>query len=256
MKKINFKKQSMTQFGLISGLLYLSMAQASACIDANFELRDYLVTGNAYAQGELVYTETLRYESNAQGGILTTRYVSAKAQEIANKKVEFNCRLSAPDFTIEDNIENITEGASHQQNEIVTFRGNDKQRIAKPDGDYVIDAGFDHFVRQNWQPLMAGKRLSADYLFAREGEFITLRFEKANAPENLSNRDLDNVVFFKVGANNFLFRLLSSPIYVGYDATTQQLRYYTGPSNVPAMREYKSIVIEYEYTPIDTSGAG
>lgn len=248
-------KKRITKVMLVWAMGFVA-SPAFACIAPSFELKDYQVTGKAYADNELVYIETLNYASGERGGTLQVEYAAPDSSLIARKQVDFNCRLSAPDFTITDNIANAVEGASHQQNAIVTFVNQEKQTVNTPASDYVIDAGFDHFVRQNWQPLVSGKTLSADYLFAREGKFLRLRFEKSEAPDNLAKHELEEVVFFKVSANNLLFRLLSSAIYVGYDVNSQELRYYMGPSNVPAMRDYKNIVIEYEYVATDRVGAG
>ena len=88
-----------------------------------------------------------------------------------------------------------------------------------------------------------------DYLLeevARDNRFLALRLQLADPPADLDSNQIGDVAFFKISANNLVFRLLSRSLYVGYDLQSRALRYYIGPSNLPMMRDRKEITITYQ----------
>ena len=208
----------------------------------------YYVVGNAYDQnGQLVYKETLVYTPDENGGQLITRYTRPDNKQLASKIVSFSNSLTAPGFSVTDLVSGEKEGVEWQDNgEVIrSYQGDNNAMLKIPEGPKIFDAGFDNFVKLNWDALMQGKRLKVNYLFARDNKFLKLRIQKSPSPQNKLIKADQNQVFFKISANNLLFRMLSNPLFVGYDIHSRSLRYYSGPSNLPMMKDKKQVLIVY-----------
>ena len=212
-------------------------------------LQAYHVLGQAYdSDGELIYTETLTYAPDEQGGRLHTYYENPDNEKLAFKEVLFANSLTAPGFSLTDLATKEREGVEWLPDgqAIRSYQGDSSATLAVPKGPKIFDAGFDHFIKLNWDALIKGETLKVNYLFARDNKFIKLRLKKSPPPKNHLIETVDDQAFFKISANNLLFRMLSSPLFVGYDLNSRSLRYYSGPSNLPMMKDEKQVLIVYQ----------
>ena len=217
---------------------------------------DYDVEGVATTvQGETLYIERLNFRFTRdgvdRGGRLAVEYRLPDGEVLANKTVHYHCRMTAPNFHLQDVQNDRHEGVIWEGNNLVSYQADTSERLSPPKGNLIIDAGFDHFVKENWQVLMDGESVKVHYLFPRDNVFIKLKVEKSPAPDPLSTQETEEnpgITFFKISANNLLFRLFSSPIFVCYD-DAQSLKYFIGPSNLPMMKEEKQVIIRYKERP-------
>ena len=229
-----------TVFAFFSPLAYACMGS----LDIN---QSFVVEGRAQdVNGNPLYVEHLSRVGGEDGGLLKVDYFDEGGQLIAKKLARFDCNPTSPSFILTDVVTGATEGVRFQGEELISFTDGTSQNIKVPSGPTIVDAGFDHAIRLNWDDLMAGKKMKFEYFFPREGQFIKLRFSKSAPPSEIYSWLDKDAVFFKVGANNLLFRLLSSPIYVGYDKNTKMLKHYIGPSNLPVMKHQKQVIISYD----------
>ena len=218
-----------------------------ACIDPGIDDKPIHLKGIAATLGgEVLYSEELLQTPNDSGGRLAVDYRKPNGDPLAYKIAEFQCNPTTPSFTLEDLTSGETEGVQWNESDLVSFQGESRTRLPQPKGPAVVDAGFDNVIKLNWNRLMAGERVTYDYLFARRNRFLKLRFSRSKPPTKIASKVDDRAVFFKVGANNMFFRLLSSPIYVGYDPENQDLMYYYGPTNLPMLDMEQPILISYQ----------
>ena len=223
------------------------VALAASCGDEPIFQQEYKVKGTAKNKvGTMLYYEVLEFKTSQSGGYLSVDYFAPDDSVLATKQVSFNCRPTAPDFELTDMTTNEKEGVVVESEKIKSYQGSESSTLSIPDNQLVIDAGFDNAVKMNWDKLVAGGKVPFSYLFARDNKFFKLRLEKVDASKvDFPNTD-ENVIFFKIDANNLIFRLFSSPLFLGYESDSKSLRYYSGPSNLPMMKDEKSILITYQ----------
>ena len=229
---------------------------AAACVEPFLKSQEYAVIGEAFDNdGELLYTETLIHRADDTGGSLETRYRLPQGVEIARKTVEYDCRPTAPSFELQETTSGQLEGARWVGDRIEVFSGDELTSLEVPEGPLIFDAGFDNSIKLNWDRLMDGETLTVNYLFSRAGRFLELRLQQSEAPDNATGVTTDGVVYFRISANNPFLRLFSSSLFVGYDREDRSLRYYSGPSNLPMMRDQKQVLIRYRDLESDLADA-
>ena len=220
---------------------------AVACTEGWPPREKSVVKGEATStSGETLYIETLYFEPGADGGSLQVDYTVLPTKLIARKIVHYNCNPTTPSYELTDVLDGIKEGVNWRESDVIAYLDNHRTTLKIPQGQTIVDAGFDNAIRMNWEALTAGNKVRFNYLLSQESRFIRLRLVKSEKPAILNSDETDDTVFFKIAANNLIYRLLSSPIYVGYDPDTQAIRYYIGPSNLRSMVNHKKVVIRYQ----------
>lgn len=125
------------------------------------------VTGEARApdDGTLLYTEQhlLRHD----GDTLRERLVLYRCPDgrpFAQKAVSYGELPQAPQFELRDQRFGYVEGYRDGEAFVRRSAEADRQRDAVKADALVVDAGFDEFVRANWDALQAGDTLPLDFL--------------------------------------------------------------------------------------------
>lgn len=220
---------------------------AHGCITQDLPSQRFSLEGRATTiDGEHLYTEYLHHRNDGRGDILMVDYTDPGGTTFALKTVDYACNPTTPSFELKDMDAGTVEGVRWSESVIQAYQGSDSVQLEVPEGPIIVDAGFDNAIKLSWEKMMSGEKVAYKYLFARDQRFLKLRFHKSTPPDLPNQRFDDDIVFFKVGANNFIFRMLSSPIYVGYQRDTRELKYYYGPSNLPAMKKQKEVFITYK----------
>ena len=94
----------------------------------------------------------------------------------------------------------------------------------------VVDAGFDQFVRANWQAVIAGESLPFRFLAPTRGDHYGFVLEPA--PKEKINAD----VVVQIRPTSLVLRFLVDPIVLGYNRQGA-LTHYQGLTNIRADRE-------------------
>lgn len=232
----------------IIALLCINPATGAwGCVDEFLQTRKYHIIGEAYdTSGTLRYTEHLTHTPSPTGGTMITGYRNAGGQDIATRRVHYDCRPTAPGFELHDLTRDVKEGVRWTGKRIESYQGDRIATLDVPPGELIFDAGFDNSIRIHWNSLIEGKPLKVHYLFARNNQFLKLRLKRISVPRSLKSENTENTVFFRISANNPVLRLFSRSIYVGYDIATGSLKYYKGPSNLPMMRDAGDVLIRYQ----------
>jgi hypothetical protein len=184
--------------------------------------------------GEALYTETHEEIVGADGGgELRTIYTTPEGDTIAVRTVDFSVDPLAPVFHFEDMRTGYREGSLRVNDEVVLYRSlarktTVEQAVTEPSRQLVVDAGFDRLVATNWDSLVAGEPLVADFAVPSRLTCLTIRVDKKED----GILDGEPVVTFRMRFKNPLLRLVAGPIDVTYHRAERFLMRYEGLSNV------------------------
>ena len=207
--------------------------------------------GEAYdlKSNELLYREI--YCDNGKPDGKDVIYHNESGRTIALKRLDFSSGSITPSF-VQHNLYSsevievalregevsmaVLDAASYEPKKFNSARAGDKLPV-------VIDAGFDGYIRSNWDSLLAGEKKRFLFPFAERSKLVELRV-KQSACSYPSETDQ----CFKLELSNWLLRMLVAPIELGYDPEDQRLRRYRGLSNIGDGKGNGSVVdIRYNY---------
>ncbi|OQX37196.1 MAG: hypothetical protein B0D91_07390 [Oceanospirillales bacterium LUC14_002_19_P2] len=204
------------------------------------------VTGRAYdLDGDgLLYTEEHLYPSQYQHMVT---YREASGEVFAKKRLDYSHSFTVPDFRQENarNGEVIEVVRTDSDKLEVTYQANDKQNPKQKrlaiESLMVVDAGFDHFVREHWETLRNGRSLTIAYLAPSRRQTVALRINEVQCS---SSSD----VCFNIAPDAWLLGLVLEPIFLAYEGDTKRLRRFKGRGNIAdKYGDYQTVDIRYEY---------
>jgi hypothetical protein len=192
--------------------------------------------GDAYALkgGSLVYREQhfLRAE-NGQTAERVVLYSCPKGGVFARKLMRVRSGNFTPEFELDDARLSYREGLRRDASGVLTTFY--KERAAAPEdsapikSEYVLvaDAGFDQFVRQNWNSLIAGN--SATFAFVVPSRLSAIRFNLNHvASESYAGEEVES---FRLKLSGILGWIISG-LDISYAKKDRVLMRFSGLSNV------------------------
>jgi hypothetical protein len=205
--------------------------------------------GEAYDQGSnrLLYSEVHCVSADA----LTREviYRNPQAQLIAVKALDYQPGPWIPSFEQHNLRSNDTVAVQLEQGKVVvtiTEDGGEPEVAAlQPGGEYpvVVDAGFDTFVTDNWDSLVAGEVRRFQFPVAAREALVELSIESARC-----SYDTETDHCFRLELDNWLLRMVAEHIELGYDASTQRLARFRGVSNIgDGLGSGMAVDIHYRY---------
>lgn len=210
-------------------MLPLLLASAPACAD----WRAYSGDARAPDDGRLLYTE--QHLQRFDGTGLRERWVIYRCPDgaaFARKRIDYAASRVSPAFVLEDGRDGYREGLRWRDGEAELFARADAgaperaTRLAAG-GGLVADAGFDEFVRREWDRLLAGEAVMLRFAIPVRGQALGFRVR------HQGRTDID-------GRAAELFRLrlggvlgwIAPHIDVAYDRDQRRLLRYQGLSNL------------------------
>lgn len=248
------KKHCLTGVALSIVLLMIRPAPVYA-------IQQLTVVGEAYhlADGSLAYRE-LHYES-LDGMDRTVVYEDHEQQAIAKKSIDYRPGKLTPAFSQRNWLYPETidvlwqESGLRIQYSVEDSKPKDKQiKVKTP---LVIDAGFDHFIRDSWTVLMGQQAVDFYFPAVSRQSLIELRAKQQSCPV----ADEDKVywpgaaspgtedtkqVCFSISPANWLISALLDDIELAYDSESRQLRSFRGLANI-ADASGKGMKVEIRY---------
>ena len=211
--------------------------------------------GEAYdlKSDELLYRETHCVSGDRSARQVT--YENDEGRMIARKVVDYRSGQTTPSF-VQHNLysREMIEVALGDDGIRMSVRDSDgdqlkKTSTAQPEAGLpvVIDAGFDVFVRNNWEDLVAGEKKRFLFPFADRSSLVELRIRAAQC-----SYAGDSDQCFKLELSNWFLRIVVAPIELGYDAETRQLARYRGLSNI-GDENGDGLVVDIKYNYQDLS---
>ena len=202
---------------------------------ANAETSQSFSVGEAFAMDseELLYREThCQNDDNLKRIVF---YNNPEGESIAYKSIDYRNGFSTPSFeqisfhtgektavTIDDNVVTLSYTDSNNEQTQKRFEKNKYSDLPM-----VIDAGFDAYIRENWDNLVSGVQQKFQFPLVTRSALVELQVSASNC----SYQTKDNQCF-KLEMSNWLYRMLASPIELGYSRQNRQLMRYRGLSNI------------------------
>ncbi|NNL56114.1 MAG: hypothetical protein HKO71_00045, partial [Pseudomonadales bacterium] len=213
--KINlFHSGNLLSLGwLVAAWVFVAMHPVAAwAINPPAASQAYTMIGEAFdtKTSELLYREYhARDEARA---VHAVSYRKASGEAFVEKIIDNSRRAVAPDFHQQDYRDGTVIAATTQGKQVTLVRGtamaendgavfamhskkaplaldantlqlatiNSKHQLAATP-NLVIDAGFDHFVRQNWPALAAGKELEFDFVVPARGRTVAMSLARTGS---------------------------------------------------------------------------
>lgn len=190
---------------------------------------------------------------------LSTRvqYRRADGSVFAEKTIDYSRSLTAPDIEHIDyrNTARISTEMTDDTRAAmirVGFQAHDSPRyreelLAHRDS-VVVDAGFDPFVRKNWESLITGESVTAGMLVPSRLDTVRVSLTKTDASD--CDQAEANVYCFVIRPAGMLRAVswLVDPIYIGYEQQSKQLKVFDGISNLRDDNgDPQNVVITFEY---------
>ena len=174
------------------------------------------------------------------------RYLSPDNDVIAVKFVDYNKSLINPEFKLENMLSNETSQAQWENNQLqVTFgeiRNNPStvtlREFQPDDSNLVIDAGFDHFIRKNWDRLLQDENIKYNFLLTSRQTTFSMSIKKADCknqeaiPNGSSSSEKKVYTCFTTELGNYFLRLITDPIFLRYDTQSKALAQFVGIGNI------------------------
>ena len=207
------------------------------------------VIGTAFAQGSdrILYREHFYYDDTGQ--LQRVDYFDRHGEIIARKNLYPSAKPFQPSF-VQKNFVNgrvIDVTVSDSRVNIAYQKDNDAktlQGVVDLQRDSVIDAGFDPFVIQHWERLVAGEELSLSFLAPTRIRSITLLIRRQDC--ELESAQQAASMCLQIRPRSLPIRWLMGNINLVYDSQRKQLLRFSGLGNLSS-REGRQLKVDIFY---------
>jgi len=175
-------------------------------------------------------------------------YRCADGTPFARKRVDYRLSAQAPEFSFEDVRLGYREGLRRAggTGTVWVRDGRDESErsaaLEDPGARLVADAGFDEFIRSQWQPLVAGE--SVPLRFAVPSRLQTLGFKVARQGSLTVGKEPAEAFRLKLGG---LLGWIAPHIDVAYGRDTRRLLRFEGLSNLRSDDGRSQLVARIEF---------
>tara|TARA_R100001377_G_scaffold82144_1_gene62221 strand:+ start:1216 stop:1962 length:747 start_codon:yes stop_codon:yes gene_type:complete len=203
--------------------------------------------------GELLYRE-IHYRSDASASLSErVEYVLPSGELIVEKtlngarssitpEVEQNDLRSGTRFSISDSGDSLD--ARYRRGD----QGFESRRIEKEER-LVVDAGFDPYVRANWQALRNGETIRAEFFVPARLDTIKISIRETDAEQCAALESSALCLVVRPAGILRLVGWLVEPLYLAYEQDSQRLLMYRGISNLlDENGQSQNVVIRYRYS--------
>lgn len=212
----------------------------------------YEITGEAYLTDDI---ETLFYREHytpiSDEGRVEVHYVSSDGERIAIKELYFHRGATKPGYTLKDTRHHLLWSVEWKGNKQLLmrkgFQNAPERKVIKEQPPQVIDAGFDNFVKQEWDRLMDGESIAFYFAFPQRLTNVRLRIDRIKPQRSPIEYREEGWVHFKIRVNNRLLSLFVDSLYLAYEPQERQLKVFRGRSNLPDHRG-GGVDVEVRYT--------
>jgi len=197
----------------------------------------FTFTGTAKSNADTVlYQEVHRVDGHCAEGVFEPRSHSVNYRKgpgespFATKQMSYENSSLRPDVDFRqpdfNEVMRITYPESDRLNiEWQTPSGKVEKYRVSFDERLVVDAGFDHLVRANWDKVTRGESVEFRFLGPTRGEHYGFVLEPT------SNDQLNSDVVLRIRPTSLVLRFLVDPIVLGYN-NDGALTEYLGLTNI------------------------
>ena len=210
----------------------VALASMLALPNALADTIEYRGTAIDPSSHRVLYSEThIVQRDNGRQSLRVVLYQCGDGTTFARKRVDYAASAIAPDFELIDARDGYREGVRRMHERIDAFAGAGSQSVRNtaltPSATLVADAGFDAFVDNNWNALIAGRTLALQFTVPAKGKAYDFKLGKQ------ATTVIDGVpaVVFRLQMGGLL-SLFAPHIDVAYSIATHQLLRFTGITNI------------------------
>tara|TARA_R110001606_G_scaffold369162_4_gene525117 strand:- start:105 stop:851 length:747 start_codon:yes stop_codon:yes gene_type:complete len=229
------------------------LVTASALIALPLHAQPWIVGEAASVEsGELLYQE-LHYRSDALA-LLSDRveYVAPSGELLVEKslngarsfitpEVEQNDLRSGTRFSVNDNGDSLEVRYQRAGQSLVSKRIEKEERL-------VVDAGFDPYVRANWEALSTGEAIRAEFFVPARLDTVRISIRQTDAEQCAAISSSALCLVVRPAGILRLVGWLIDPLYLAYEQDSQRLLMYRGISNLlDENGEPQNVLIRYQY---------
>ncbi len=190
--------------------------------------------GKAYdlKSGRYLYQEHHREHYRSGKHVYSDVYYKAPGGKVwAYKRIRFTGSRTAPDFRFVDYRVSFKMGSRKRARNFRLYAGEGKSPASKTvriPGSVVVDGGFDYFIRDNWNKLVAGRVTYANFVVPARKDYFKFQIRKVGN-KTVRGRPAH---LFRLRMNNAVLRVFVSDLFVAYDKKTKLLLEYKGMTNI------------------------
>jgi hypothetical protein len=155
--------------------------------------------------GNMIYLE--HYYCSEDALQCSVFYLRPDREVIASKELDYTPSPKAPTLTFRD------------------YRLGKEISIDSTDSNAVVDAGFDNFVRLQWQDLAQGEEIRFPFRLVNRKDPIKMRANKTRGCEA-------GKLCLEIALDSWLLGSFVDPIRLTYEEGSQRLRRFQGISNL------------------------
>lgn len=200
------------------------------------------VIGEAYdLSGQKLKYREFHYYSDDE---LTHQVVYRDSDEklMVEKTIDYRSGFTTPEFS-QSHSQTPHDISISWYEDGLKISNSESTNIITVKKPLVIDAGFDHFIREHWLELTSGNTLHFYFPLPKRATLAKLRVKQSTCSYKT---DTDSC--FSLEVSNWLLRLLVDPIELGYAVDTRTLMRYRGLSNIEDDQGQGLVVdIRYRY---------
>lgn len=219
-----------------------------------FSAGQLTVIGDAYdlEDQSLLYQEYHYYSADKLDHRVV--YKNPEREDIAVKTVDYRSGYTTPAFNQQSLIYTEELSVSMSDDDLLIrylFGGSDaKEQLVSKKQPLVIDAGFDNYIRENWQALVGNEMLTFYFPAVTRQSLIKLRIVSQPCSYETTTDKC-----FALNSASWVIRLVLDPIELGYDKDAQRLTRFRGLANLSDDKgDGLKVDIKYRYEDIcDTS---
>lgn len=184
--------------------------------------------------GKLVYSDHHKeYFRDGKHDYSEIEYRDNTGKVFGKKRIEFYKNPLVPTFETIDFRDGYTEGAVVTGRSVRLFYKRKKEdpleeKTYEPSLPAVMDGGFDHFVKQNWDEVFAGKRLGFHFLAPVQLDDYKFAVDFIKK-DKWKDRD---ALYLKLEVDNFVLKRVVNPFFLVYDINTKRILQFEGLSNI------------------------
>ncbi|PNV75460.1 hypothetical protein BES34_009245 [Leptospira inadai serovar Lyme] len=194
-------------------------------------------SGTAYEleNGKLLYKDMHEeFWDNGKHTRSVVQYIDSEGKLFATKRISFLRNRSLPDFNLEDFRDGYLEGGEFESGTKVRLfarrkKGDPIKEKVVDGGDLsALDGGFDYFVEDHWNELLAGKRITFRIFVPVELDTFRFYVEKTKTGSFKGRPAL----FLRMRIESSILSVFIKPIDLIYDIESKRIMEYKGTSNI------------------------
>lgn len=180
-------------------------------------------------------------EDTLQGSVV--KYIDTDNQQIAEKQLDYEFSPFAPNVTQKDNRQGELRHLQYSKDGnrfLLEYKKNQEAEKKSVFAEaqtgelpMVADAGFDQFVKGNWQQLIVGQAISFSFLSPIHTRTIDLTIKIADRKScGGIALDTEQLACFTVKPKSSMLRLFAKPLYLVYNKSSQRIAVFSGVVNL------------------------